>query len=90
MDPQLPKMWRLDKEIAGSGALGDIGAHIIDISRYLIGDPVAVTGLLRTFVSERPGGTVNVDDAFEATVEFENGAVGSYELHGSVWAERTT
>ena len=79
MDPQFPKVWRLDKEMAGSGALGDLGAHVIDQSRYLVGEPTAVSGLLRTFIEERPGGTVDVDDAFEATVEFENGAIGTYE-----------
>jgi len=79
MDPQFPKVWRLDKSVAGSGALGDLGAHVIDQSRYLVGDPVAVNGVLRTFIKERPGGTVDVDDAFEATVEFENGAIGTYE-----------
>ena len=79
MDPEFPKVWRLDKEVAGSGALGDLGAHVIDQSRYLVGEPTAVTGVLRTFIKERPGGTVDVDDAFEATVEFENGAIGTYE-----------
>jgi len=79
MDPEFPKVWRLDKEVAGSGALGDLGAHVIDQSRYLAGEPTAVTGVLRTFIRERPGGTVDVDDAFEATVEFENGAIGTYE-----------
>jgi predicted dehydrogenase len=79
MDPQFPKVWRLDKAVAGSGALGDLGAHVIDQSRYLVGDPVAVNGVLRTFIEERPGGTVDVDDAFQATVEFENGAIGTYE-----------
>ena len=79
MDPQFPKVWRLDKAVAGSGALGDLGAHVIDQSRYLVGDATAVNGVLRTFIKERPGGTVDVDDAFEATVEFENGAIGTYE-----------
>jgi predicted dehydrogenase len=79
MDPEFPKVWRLDKSVAGSGALGDLGAHVIDQSRYLVGEPAAVSGMLRTFIEERPGGTVDVDDAFEATVEFENGAIGTYE-----------
>jgi predicted dehydrogenase len=79
LDPEFPKVWRLDKAVAGSGALGDLGAHVIDQSRYLAGEPSAVNGVLRTFVKERPGGTVDVDDAFEATVEFENGAIGTYE-----------
>ena len=75
IDPQFPMVWRLDKSVAGSGALGDLGAHVIDQSRYLAGEPTAVSGILRTFIEERPGGTVDVDDAFEATVEFENGAI---------------
>src|SRR2546423_1597259 len=79
MDPEFPKVWRLDKEVAGSGALGDLGAHVIDRSRCLAGEPAAVNGVLRTFIEERPGGTVDVDDAFEATVEFDNGAIGTYE-----------
>lgn len=79
MDPQFPKVWRLDKAVAGSGALGDLGAHVIDQSRYLCGEPAAVNGVLKTFIGERPGGAVDVDDAFEATVEFENGAIGTYE-----------
>ena len=79
MDPEFPKVWRLDKAVAGSGALGDLGAHIIDQSRHLVGEPTWVNGVLRTFIEERPGGTVNVDDAFESTVEFENGAIGTYE-----------
>jgi predicted dehydrogenase len=78
-DPDLPMVWRLKKEYAGSGALGDLGAHIVDLARYLAGEPVAVTGLLKTFVDQRDGGTVDVDDAFEATVEFESGAVGTLE-----------
>jgi predicted dehydrogenase len=79
MDPAFPKVWRLDRAVAGSGALGDLGAHVIDQSRFLVGEPSTVTGLLKTWITERPGGSVDVDDAFEATVEFENGAIGTYE-----------
>jgi predicted dehydrogenase len=78
-DPDFPMVWRLEKSVAGSGALGDLGAHIVDLGRYLVGEATAVSGLLRTFIGERSGGTVDVDDAFEATVEFENGAVGTLE-----------
>ena len=63
----------------GSGALGDLGAHIIDLGRYLVGEIASVGALTRTFVPERPGGRVTVDDAFEAFVEFEGGAVGTLE-----------
>ncbi len=83
-DPKLPFVWRLSKAISGSGALGDLGAHIIDLGRFLVGEPASVMGLTKTFVKERPLpdgglGTVDVDDAFEAIVEFESGAVGTLE-----------
>lgn len=55
VDPQAPLSWRLDKAQAGSGALGDIGAHAVDLAQHLIGENVTeVTGMLRTFVTERP------------------------------------
>jgi predicted dehydrogenase len=83
-DPNFPMVWRLDKSVAGSGALGDLGAHIIDLARYLVGEPSRVSALTKTFIKERPDGKgglgkVTVDDAFLAAVEFENGAIGTFE-----------
>jgi predicted dehydrogenase len=78
-DPKFPKVWRLDRKVAGSGALGDLGAHVIDLARYLVGEISAVMGATRTFIKDRPGGTVDVDDAVEAVVEFKGGAVGPIE-----------
>jgi predicted dehydrogenase len=78
-DPQFGHVWRLDRETAGSGALGDLGAHVIDLARFLVGEIASVAGLTRTFIPERAGGKVDVDDAFEAAVEFDNGAVGTLE-----------
>jgi predicted dehydrogenase len=78
-DPAFPKVWRLDRAVAGSGALGDLGAHVIDLARYLVGEVASVSGLTRTFVEDREGGRVDVDDAVEAVVEFEGGAVGTIE-----------
>ena len=55
VDPEAPLSWRLDKAKAGSGALGDIGAHIVDLCQFITGDTIAtVTGCLGTFVRERP------------------------------------
>ncbi|MBW8484140.1 Gfo/Idh/MocA family protein [Actinomadura parmotrematis] len=55
VDPEFPLVWRLDAERAGSGALGDIGAHIVDAAQYVTGDRLAgVTALTETFVRERP------------------------------------
>jgi predicted dehydrogenase len=53
-DPNGPLSWRFQKAIAGSGALGDIGTHVIDYARYLVGEITAVNGTLRNFVAERP------------------------------------
>ena len=54
-DARTPMTWRLEKERAGSGALGDIGAHIVDLTQHITGDRLTrVTGLLETFVKERP------------------------------------
>lgn len=54
-DADAPMSWRLDKEKAGSGALGDIGAHIIDLTQFITGDRIVeLTGRLETFVKERP------------------------------------
>ncbi|QIY99492.1 Gfo/Idh/MocA family protein [Streptomyces sp. S1D4-11] len=55
VDPEFPLTWRLRKELAGSGALGDLGAHIVDLAQYLAGEPVVgVSALTETFVRERP------------------------------------
>ena len=54
-DPMSPWSWRMDKELAGSGALGDIGAHVVDAAEYVTGLTVrGVSGMLETFVTERP------------------------------------
>ncbi len=80
-----PKWWRMDKSVAGSGALGDLGAHIIDLAHYLVGGVKNLSAFTRTFIEERdvPGegatSRVDVDDAFVAAVEFENGAIGTLE-----------
>jgi predicted dehydrogenase len=72
-DPSLDT-WRFHTDEAGSGALGDLGAHVVDLARYLVGDVKSVSGLVKTFLPGR-----QVDDAIEAAVEFENGAVGTIE-----------
>jgi predicted dehydrogenase len=79
VDAGFPMVWRLDKAVAGSGALGDIGAHVIDLARYLVGEIAAVSASTRTFVKDRDGASVDVDDAVEAIVDFEHGAVGTIE-----------
>lgn len=87
-DDQAPMTWRLKKETAGSGALGDIASHAIDQVLFLLGDQVTeVSGRLRTFVNRRPGTNgpasgleeVTVDDAAWATLSLASGAIASVE-----------
>jgi predicted dehydrogenase len=68
------EVWRFDRAQAGTGALGDLGAHIVDLARYLCGEVSAVSASVRSYVKGH-----EVDDAFVATVEFENGAIGTLE-----------
>ena len=95
VDPEFPLVWRLRKETAGSGALGDIGAHIVDLAQYLTGDLLTgVSALTETFVKERPlpaaarglsgsagttRGEVTVDDAALFLGRFAGGALASFE-----------
>jgi predicted dehydrogenase len=86
VSPDFPRLWRLEKSRAGSGALGDLVSHSVDLARYLVGEIAQVSGLLKTFITERPlekGSSimapVEVDDAALALVRFENGAVGTIE-----------
>jgi predicted dehydrogenase len=68
------EIWRFEKATAGSGALGDLGAHVIDLARYLVGEIAAVSAITQTFMPDR-----DVDDAVESVVQFEGGAVGTIE-----------
>jgi predicted dehydrogenase len=86
-DPAAPMTWRMRAERAGSGALGDLGAHIVDLARYLTGDEITgVSAISATFVRERPladasgSGTVTVDDAAVFAGRLGSGALASFEV----------
>lgn len=95
IDPEFPLVWRLQKKYAGSGALGDIGAHAIDLARYLNAEFNNVVGQMTTFIKERPlvaedkglrqvkagsgTGKVTVDDDTNFLARFANGSVGVFE-----------
>jgi predicted dehydrogenase len=95
VDAEGPMTWRLDKDRAGSGSLGDIGAHAIDMVQYLTGTTLdSVSGTMHTFVTERPllgetvglsgtasdeRGQVTVDDAAWFTAKLSGGAIGAFE-----------
>jgi predicted dehydrogenase len=94
-DPESPMTWRLDKDRAGSGALGDIGAHIVDMTQFVTGQPLtSVSGVMETLVGERPllgesvglGGTasaergrVTVDDVALFTARLDSGTLATFE-----------
>jgi predicted dehydrogenase len=89
VDPEFPLVWRLRQDVSGSGALGDIGAHIIDLSQFMTGQRISkVSALTETFVKERPlpdhtangaKGEVTVDDAALFIARLDGGAVATYE-----------
>ena len=95
VDPEMPLAWRLQKEHAGSGALGDIGAHAIDLAQFVTGLKLErVSGVVDTIVKQRPllgsgsglsgtatagYGEVTVDDVAIFTGRFDNGVLGSFE-----------
>ncbi|WP_057914693.1 Gfo/Idh/MocA family protein [Peribacillus muralis] len=95
MDPQFPLTWRLDKVVSGSGSHGDLAAHSIDLARFLNGEFKEVSGILETFINQRPivtsssglngkgasdkTGTVDVDDTSIFIARFENGSIGTFE-----------
>ena len=95
VDPKFPLVWRLESKIAGSGSLGDIGAHVTDFGRFLVGEYKEICGLMETFIKERPiledttgglsakggrkMGKVTVDDAALLIGRFTNGAVANIE-----------
>lgn len=94
VDPEFPLAWRLRKKDAGAGAAWDLGAHIVDQARFLVGDLKEVVGFQSTFISERPvaafeeglmaiageeRGEVDVDDATAFLARFQNGAMGLFE-----------
>jgi predicted dehydrogenase len=103
-DPNFPLTWQLQKQFAGSGVNGDINSHIIDLSRYLVGEISEVCALMETFIKERPvleelgegrGGKagkefaqVTVDDAVSWIGRFKEGAVANFEATRFAWGRK--
>ena len=95
VDPNMPLVWRLVGDVAGSGSHGDLNAHLIDTAHYLVGAIAEVSGMLDTFIKQRPKlaesddrlggkaanemGEVTVDDSSIFIARFANGAVGTFE-----------
>ena len=64
LDPQLPMSWRFESQKSGAGSIGDLGSHLIDLARYLVGDIVRVLARSRTLITERPLAPVTGDSTF--------------------------
>ncbi len=82
IDPEFPLVWRLQRDVCGSGSLGDLGAHFIDLARYLCGEFKTVMGLQKTFITSRPlvqkmeGLSAQASaDAPRGTVDVDDGTV---------------
>ncbi|MET4691016.1 Gfo/Idh/MocA family protein [Sinorhizobium fredii] len=100
-DPSKPLSWRFNKAQAGSGTLGDIGTHVIDAARLLVGEFASVNAIVKTFIPERPlpagrffgpsgaasseMGKVDVDDAALTMIKFTNGVYGTIEVTRNAW-----
>lgn len=95
VDPNFPLAWRLRKKDAGAGSSWDLGAHVVDLSRYLVGELQEVIGFQSTFIHERPlavledglvaiagkeRGKVDVDDATSFLGRFQSGTMGLFEV----------
>src|SRR2546428_3134310 len=75
VDPSIPSGWRHDKARAGSGVIGDLAAHALDLARFLVGEVSAVSATARIFIDRRPRrdggvGAVEAEDAIQAGLEF--------------------
>lgn len=86
LDRERPLLWWFRSRESGSGAIGDLGSHAIDLARFVVGEVKRTCAVAKTFIKERPleeepnkKGRVDVDDACVALLEFKNGAIGTLE-----------
>lgn len=84
LDPSVPLLWRMDKDVAGSGVTGDLHSHIVDLSNYLAGSITSVAGTSQIFIPERErpeGGKskIEIEDASIFVAKYDDGAIGHFE-----------
>jgi len=90
LDSRNPLTWRHQRARGGAGIVADMGSHMIDIARYLLGDIAAVSGVSRTYVGERPlpggagTGRVETPDACAFVAEFAGGVIGTFDMSRAV------
>lgn len=94
-NPMSPMSWRLKRAYSGSGALGDMGSHIINMAQYLVGNIMAVNGDLQTVVKQRPNAEdssklseVENEDQAHALLRFSQGAIGTIETSRIAWGRK--
>ena len=83
LDPEIPFDWRFRRR-EGASSIADLGAHLIDLARWMVGDVAAVSAQSATFVAERLSDsgptTVDVDEASSALLRFAGGAMGVFDI----------
>jgi predicted dehydrogenase len=86
-NPNFPLIWSFRRKIAGHGAISELGSHVIDLMRFIVGEIVSVSGAAQTFVKERPlpedsskKGLVDVEDLLVGCFRFANGAIGNINV----------
>jgi len=89
VDPAAPFTWRHRRARGGAGVIADMGSHMIDMARYLLGEITAVSATSRTYVRERdiPGGgrgVVEVPEACAWVAEFASGVIGTFDVNRAV------
>lgn len=77
--PDLKYSWRLDKSVAGTGTLGDLASHHIDVARFLVGEIGEVSAFTRINVPVVDGRKVDVDDSLVSNIRFDNGLIGGIQ-----------
>lgn len=86
INEELPLLWRFNKSLSGSGALGDLGSHILDLHRFLVGDTQRVVAHADTLIPQRKlidgsgSGIVDVDDYCHVLAKMDNGISSSMQI----------
>ena len=79
LDPEIPFDWRFERDLGGT-TIADLGAHVVDLAEWIVGEIAEVSAHSSTFTRERSGRAVEIDEASSALVRFAGGAAGTFEL----------
>lgn len=87
-NPAIPYSWRCQRALAGAGALGDLGCHLISLLRTLIGSTHSVTAQMQTIIPTRDAKPVENEDQLQALLQFENGTSGVMSVSRVAWGRK--